>query len=97
PMIERSISGPMALALLPGKADGGDAKEAPLRLVLLMQVPMADVGVALKQQLPNPGAGGALGAAEIKTVSPEELPTANRLPAWAAKLDWPKSDLIVWA
>lgn len=96
PTIARSISGPMALALLPAKAGAADGKDAPMRLVFVIAVPMADVGEALKQQLPNPN-GGALGAAEIKTVAPEELPAVNKMPAWAANADWPKSDLLVWA
>jgi len=94
PTVDRSISGPMALALLPGKAEAG-AKETPMRLVILIEVPMADVGEALKQQLPKP-AVGVLCAAEIKTIAPDQLPALNKLPAWAANADWPKSDLVVW-
>lgn len=91
PGIERSVSGPVVLALVPGKSG------QPLRLVLLIQVPMADVGEALKQQLPKNTDGSFLAAAEIRTIAASELVAVEKLPPWAAQASWPKGDVVLWA
>ncbi len=96
PVIERSVGGPVAIALLPGKS--GDENGAPMRLVILVQVPLAETGEALKQQMPKaPFNGSLLSAAEFKTVAVRDLPAENKLPAWVTQAAWPQGDIVLRA
>ena len=94
PLVERSVGGPIAIALLPGRS--GDENGAPMRLVILVQVPLAETGEALKQQMPKaPFNGSLLSAAEFKTVAARELPAEDKLPAWVTQSAWPQGDIVL--
>lgn len=74
------------------------ALEPPMRLVLLVLSPTQDQADILKQQWPKPFSPNAvLGAASLKIVTAGELPTWEKMPAFAGTVPWPRGEILVRA
>ena len=98
PDLERSISGPMALIMLPGKPEKpGEEARTPFELTLLVLTPTEESAQELKVQWPKlpPQGNTLLSVVHLKPVVLKNLPPLEKLPLWAAPEQWAPGEISV--